>query len=149
MKKILFSSVVLTFFTVSMIAFQLSCSKQSIAQITNSKAYTIEGLWVGTYLSNTTTSSSQFFSLSVKQDGTLICDSKGAGKQYLCIGTWALSGSNFTSDISNVWSEIGISNVTQHLTATYDSTTGKLTNGTWQNTSFYPASGTFNLTEVE
>ncbi len=147
MKKLILSSVVLCVFSISMILFQFSCSKNTIAQTNTPVKYTIEGLWAGTYLSNGS-SLSQFISLSIKQDGNFICDSKGAGNQYLSVGTWNLSGTNFTADLTNVWSQIGSTNISQHFTATYDSTTGKIANGTWTNTTLFSGTGTFDVTEV-
>ncbi len=116
---------------------------------TEINAHTIEGLWVGTYLSNQESRNPpQEMNLTIKKDGTIICYTKGDGEKYISIGNWKLTKNNFSAIIKNVWKEYGSIDVEQKLKATYIKKTGKLSNGKWENISSNEDSGTFSLKEV-
>ena len=110
MKKIFITSLSLFATLIMFSTIHTSCTKNCTPTTTTTTKKTIQVLWVGTYLSNGS-SVSQFISLSIKPDGTFICDSKGAGKQYLSIGTWSLTGDTLSCTATCVYglpSNIGV-----------------------------------------
>ena len=106
----------------------------------------IEGLWIGTIAN--ATSGPQFYSLSIKPDGKLTFDGMGGNQQHLGIGTWTLTGTTFTASVTTVYGLSSNIGVKQTLTAVFNSSTGTLSSGTWQNTSTVTDSGTFAVTKV-
>ncbi|CAN5859174.1 hypothetical protein BH11BAC4_BH11BAC4_25950 [soil metagenome] len=71
-----------------------------------------------------------------------------SGTNQLCVGTWTLSNTALfftTVCVYGLPQNVGVS---QTFTATYNLTTGILTNGTWVNNTSGTDSGTFTLTEV-
>lgn len=126
----------------------ISCSKDNDDPQTTAK-YPIEGLWIGTYTVNgNTPAGQQYFSLVIKPDGKMISDTKSSGNQNqnLCLGTWTLSGTSFTSTYTSVYGEAQNLGINQKCTGVWDSI-GKLT-GTWQNLSADNTTGTFTVTRV-
>ena len=124
----------------------LSCSKdKDPAPVTPSS---IEGLWIGTYtVDQTPSAGQQYFSYAIKPDGTMISDSKNIGVQNLCIGTWTLTGTNFSSSYHVIYGDGQNLDITQTSTATFDKT-GKLS-GTWANDDAGHYTGTFTMTRVD
>jgi len=121
----------------------LSCSKDN-DPATQSK---IEGLWIGTYtVDQTPSAGQQYASYSIKPDGTMISDSKNIGVQNICIGTWTLTGTTFSSSYHVIYGDSQNIGITQTITATLDNT-GKLS-GTWVNNDSGNYSGTFTMTRV-
>lgn len=142
MKKILLSSLVLAAFAFTSILFQMTSCKKAEAQTTTPGNFPIEGLWVGTYtVDGQPGLGNQFFSFSIKPDGTMVNDTKGAGQQHLAPGTWSLTGTTLTCTFTCVYGTPANVGVTEATTLTWDKT-GKLT-GTWRNV---PASGTGTIT---
>jgi len=122
----------------------LSCSKDNDDPATPSK---IEGLWIGTYtVDQTPGAGQQYASYSIKPDGTMISDSKNIGVQNLCIGTWTLTGTTFSSSYHVIYGDSQNIDITQTVTATWDKS-GKLT-GTWENDDAGHYTGTFAMTRV-
>ena len=112
-RKILFSLAFMCFLVTP------SCKKES------NPTHQITGLWEGTY-----TCCSQpalYFSFTVYPDGTLTYKSKGINNEtFYASGTWSLSGSAFTYDVTTLNTPGGPSH--QVGSATYSSA-GTLTNG--------------------
>jgi len=104
---------------------------------------TIQGLWTG-YVQNA--SSGQNFSFDIMPDGTASYQDSVAGVRQLNVGTWKLTNGTWTCNITCVYGYyVGAK---QTFTATYNATTGTLTNGTYVTTSPGSDSGTFTLTKV-
>lgn len=127
----------------------LSCKKDSTP--TPIPTYPIQGLWIGTYLSDQYPAlAPQYYSFIIKPDGTMICEARteANANQNLSKGTWTLTGTAFSCTYTNIWgsgspSYIGLS---QSANATFDNT-GKLTSGTFRNTTT-TGTGTFIMTRV-
>lgn len=148
MKKLFFASLILTFFSASIILFQMSsCKKTEAQQTTGPTTYPIEGLWIGTYtIDGKPTKGSQYYSFILKPDGTMIQDGKDANQQALSIGTWKLTGTNFSCNFKSIYGVSGVG-VIENATATWDNT-GELTSGVWSNPSPGTGSGTFTMKRV-
>jgi len=150
MRKLLISSLVLAIFATTSLVFQISsCTK---AATETSTTTSIQGLWIGTATSNGSNLPPQYFSLIVKPDGSIISDTKTQGNlnsQYLSVGTWTLSGNNFSYSITNVYGNTTPSYLgqTQNGTATFSATNATLTSGIWVNPGS-TSSGTFSLTKA-
>lgn len=130
---------------VSLSVLLASCKKDTNPPTTNN----VQGLWVGTF-QNTVTPATPF-SMSIKADGTVIHESMAASIQHFSSGTWTLSGTTFTASTTCIYGWSGNIGVKQTYTATFDPSTGTLTNGQWANI-FPPAainSGTYLLTKVK
>ena len=108
--------------------------------------HTIEGLWIGTI---TNASASEPYNLSIKPDGKITFESIISGQEQFGAGTWTLSGSNFSANVTTLYGVQSNVGVQQRLTATFNSSSGALTNGQFTNTSPANDSGTFSVTEVE
>ena len=88
--------------------------------------YPIQGLWIGTYTAAVNGNVPYYFSFTVYPDSTLSYVSHGTGNTtFYAYGTWSLSGTTFSFSVVEI-----SSGDTQTGTATYNSTNGKLTNGT-------------------
>lgn len=124
------------------------CTKDcNTTNTTTNSSYPIQGLWIGTYsLDGSTTQYPLNF--SIKPDGSMLYEGFGNGKQYVASGTWSLSSKVLTTSVTNIFGDIG---VTQTATASWDST-GKLTNGVWKNysatTGQLTAQGKYTLNRV-
>jgi hypothetical protein len=151
MKKILLGSIVLTAFSLSIILFQMTSCKKATAQPTPT-TYSIQGLWIGTYTGNGSSAAPQYFSLIIKPDGNVINETQVASDttQYLNVGTWQLSGNTLTATYTNVYGKGPTSFIgdSQTATATFNASTGTLTNGTWTDVAPLIGSGAFTLTKV-
>jgi len=149
MKKLILSSFAITTFVFSIAIFQLSgCKKDETPSTTTPTTYPIEGLWIGTYSFDGQSSlGQQYFSFTIKPDGTMITDTKLSNQQYLALGTWSLNGSTLTCAFTYIYGPAPGAGSSQTTTAKWDNT-GKLT-GTWKNVSpANGATGTFTLTRV-
>lgn len=129
----------------------LSCKKDSGNQ-TPAPNHTIQGLWVGTYTVGTGSSvpagTSFFFSFSIYSDGTASYKSKGfynGSYDYITFanGTWTLAGTQFGFTVTTVNIAGGGAQQTQSGTATFSSSAGTLTSGT-----FVGNSATWTMTKV-
>lgn len=109
-------------------------------------AYGIQGLWIGTIAD--AVSGPQPYSMAIKPDGTVTFEGVARGQEHLGYGTWTLNGTTFICDVTTVYGLSFNIGTRQTFTATFDSTTGSLSAGTWKNT--FPAnnSGTFSLIRV-
>ena len=145
MKKIFLASLALTAFSLAIILFQISSCKKAEAQ--TPATYSIEGLWIGTYtVDGQPGLGQQYYSFIIKPDGTIIADGKATNQQNLAIGTWSLSGNNFSCSFTCVY---GVPNVGVGESATASwSNTGELTSGIWNNIAPATGSGTFVMTRV-
>jgi hypothetical protein len=88
--------------------------------------YPVAGLWEGTYTVNGTPGSF-YYSLTIKPDGRIITDGRGAdGNLYYSNGTWQMNGTTLTYVVQPF-------NVAFQQTGTLIfSDDGTLTLGTWQ-----------------
>jgi len=155
MKKIVFGSFSVLALTVFLFTSQTSCKKETETITKSDTVYrctpTIQGLWTGSWITSTQNASSaqtQTFSWSIRPDGTASYENTVSGVQQLCVGTWAVTNGTWKCNTTCVYGAPGNAGTKQTFTATYDATTGKLTNGTFVNTSPSTDSGTFTLTEV-
>lgn len=100
--------------------------------IVSTPSNAIVGLWIGSQNPNDgSTTVPLYYSFEIKSDNTLLVQGQGAdGNTYYSVGTWALAGTAFTATI-NV-TNFSQSGVKQTITATYNSTSGKLASGTVQ-----------------
>jgi len=145
MKKIFIASAALTVFSAAIILFQISSCKKAEAQ--TARTYPIEGLWIGTYtVDGDLNRGNQYYSLVIKPDGTVILDGKDANQQSLSIGTWTLTGTNFSCHTSSVYGVSGVG-ILENITAMWNNS-GQLTSGVWSNPSPGTGSGTFSMTRV-
>ncbi len=98
--------------------------------IVSTPSNAIVGLWIGSQNPNDgSTTVPLYYSFEIKSDNTLLVQGQGAdGNTYYSVGTWSLAGTAFTATI-NV-TNFSQSGVKQTITATYNSTSGKLTSGT-------------------
>ncbi len=141
--------VVPVFAVVLFFSLFLSCRKDPAP--TPATTYPVQGLWIGTYLSDQYPAlAPQYYSFIIKPDGTMVCEARteANANQNLSKGTWTLTGNAFSCTYTNIWgsgpaSYIGLS---QSANATFDNT-GKLTSGTFRNVTT-TGSGTFTMTRV-
>jgi hypothetical protein len=105
----------------------------------------IVGLWIGSQLPNDgSTTVPLYYSFEIKSDGTLLVQGQGAdGNTYYSVGKWSLTGTSFSATINVTnFSQAGVK---QTITATYNSTSGKLSSGIVQTTGVsYTASFTLD-----
>lgn len=126
--------------------FSTGCSKtETTTSNPVTTTYTITGLWTGV-IANATVS--QFYSLSIKNDGKLTFEGYDGSVEQFGIGTWTLSGSTFTANLVTLYGYSSNAGVRQQITATFNSSTGTLTAGKYQNTTGASDSGTFTVTKV-
>src|SRR5215813_13795267 len=144
MKKLVPASIALLVLTFILFTFQTSCKKETTT-VNNCKP-TIVGLWTGSWQSSV--SGGGIFNVIIKPDGTASYENIVSNTQQLAIGTWTLTGSTLTINTTCVYGYPGNVGTVQTFTATYNSTTGALTNGTFQNISPNHDSGTITLTEA-
>ena len=143
-KSLVIAAILSTFFV-----FQITgCDKdESVPQPTNSS---IEGLWIGTYtVDGQPGVGSQYYSLVIKPDGTIINDTKGSNVQHLNIGTWSLRGDSLLATTTCVYGLQSNLNVVEKHTAVFDKNTGSIKNGVWKNVPPLNGSGTFVLSKVK
>lgn len=149
MKKTLLTTFVLGITVSLFLGTQTSCKKDTETITKTDTVYNctpnIQGLWIGDQQNAT---SGQPFSMSIKPDGTMSYENKIGSTQQFCVGTWTLTNNNFSCNTICVYGVSVFVGVTQNFTATYNSTTGDLINGTWRNISPNNNSGTFTLNEV-
>jgi hypothetical protein len=145
--KIFKPSVIFSAYVIAILFMSLSsCEKNDdTTKPVETPNYTIQGLWTGTI---TNASSSQFYSLSIKPDGSLTFEGFSSGQEQFGAGTWTLTGSDFVANVKTLYGFPNNVGVQQKLTAKFDTTTGKFTDGKCVNTSSSTDAGTFSLTEV-
>jgi hypothetical protein len=86
----------------------------------------IAGLWVGSSQNIGLPSPGLYYSLDVRADQSLVVQGLGAdGNTYYGVGTWALSGTSFTS--TQVITNLAQAGVVQTIVATYSKAAGTLT----------------------
>lgn len=108
----------------------VSCKKDSPSN------YPIAGLYLGTYtVDNLGSQGALFYSIIAYPDGSIITKGKGGdGTDLYASGTYSLTGTTFSATVNSfIKSGNGVA-VTQIITATYSSSNGTLTNGTWADT---------------
>ena len=146
MKKLFNTPLSTVLIALVIILSQVSCEKDN-DQDPNTDTYPIEGLWIGTYTVNGQPGlGNQYYSFVIKPDGTLIQDGKAANQQAICIGTWTLTGTNFSANFTSIWGVSGVG-VVQNVTANWDNK-GHLTSGVWSNPPPGTGSGTFTMSRV-
>ena len=148
MKKILLGSLAVLTLAIIVITSQSGCKKETVTNITATDTVcipTIQGLWIGTQQNS---SSSQAFSMCIKPGGTMNYENVISGTQQFCIGTWTLINSTLTCNTICVYGLAPNIGVTQTFTATYNATTGIITNGAYVNNPPSSGSGTFTVTEA-
>jgi hypothetical protein len=121
--------------------FLSGCKKDSA-----STTYKIQGLWVGTV--GNSTSSAQSYSFAIKTDGKISFETFAANQYHFGVGTWTLNGNTFTANVTTLYGISSNVGTQQQLTATFNSTSGVLSNGTWINISPATGNGTFSVTKV-
>jgi len=151
MKKIVVNVLSILIFTLFISSTQTSCKKDTVSNISTVDtvyrcAPSLTGLWIG---SQQNVSGGQAFSCSIRTDGTFSYENTISGTRQLCTGTWSLTNSSFSANTTCIYGLPGNIGVTQSFTADYNSSTGILSNGVWNNTTPNNDSGTFTLTEVE
>jgi len=104
---------------------------------------TITGLWVGTASNGSSTIPS--YSLSISPGGKITFEWSASGQEQFGAGTWTLSGSDFTANVTGLYgSNVGVQ---QTLTAKFNSQSGVLSDGKYKVTS--TDTGTFSVSKVE
>jgi hypothetical protein len=146
MKKVFFSLMVM-----SALCSIVSCTKNSTIPAAPVNHNPIVGLWIGTYqVNNEFLADSFYYSFDIRPDSSIITEGSGQnGATSFAIGTWKLSGVNFSATVTAI--DAVQSEDVQALTATYDSVGGVLTLGKFVNVGG-PAtgkSGTFVLQRVQ
>jgi hypothetical protein len=128
----------------------ISCKKDS--DDTTPTNHTIQGLWVGTYTvpgGGPVPAGTQFYySFSIYPDGTASYKSKGyynGSSDYITFanGTWTLTGTQFNYTVTTINIPGGGAQQTQSGSATFNSSTGTLTNGV-----FVGNTATWTMTKV-
>ncbi|MDF2187908.1 hypothetical protein [Paraflavitalea sp. CAU 1676] len=149
MKKIVLGSFSALLLTLILFTTQTSCKKDTDPITKTDTLFkctpTIQGLWLG---AQQNASSGQDWSWSIRPDGTASYENVIAGTRQLCVGTWKLANGTWTCTTTCVYGLAANIGAVQTFTATYNATTGVLTNGTYVTTSPKADSGTFTLTEV-
>ncbi|SFE97832.1 hypothetical protein SAMN05518672_113123 [Chitinophaga sp. CF118] len=152
MKKIVLGSFSLLVLTFILFISQTGCKKETFTNITKVDTVykctpTIQGLWTGMQLNSA--SAGQTWSCSIRADGTASYENTIFGIRQLSTGTWTLTNETWTCNMTCVYGVEKFIGAAQTFTATYNATTGTLTNGTYVTTTpGLEDSGTFTLTEV-
>jgi len=111
------------------LAFFSGCSKSNDNAAPSNP---IVGLWIGTQ--NPDDGSATFplyYSYDIKSDSTMLVQGEGSdGNTYYLSGTWSLNGTIFTAQLTT--QNFGQAGVKQNISATYNSSLGKLSSGTIQ-----------------
>ena len=125
----------------------LSISFSSCEKDTETISSTIEGLWIGTYTSDSAPQEgSKYFSFIIKPGGKLIVESHPQDVQIFAYGTWTLNGNILSCDYTYPNPIQGFP-IRQTATANYDQN-GKLTSGVWTSIGISGSTGKFSLNEV-
>lgn len=112
------------------VTFMVACTKDNMPS-----TYPTAGLYLGTYtVDQFPAQGSQFFSIVLYADGSMITKGKGGdGSDLYGAGSYTITGSAFSATVNSfVKSSQGVP-VTQSITATY-SNKGTLTNVSWKDT---------------
>jgi len=121
-------SLLKSFVFLSIVAF-CSCSKSNTTPSDPVAPNAIVGLWIGSQIPNDgSTTVPLYYSFEIKSDSTLLVQGQGAdGNTYYSVGKWSLTGTAFTATITVT--NLSVAGAKQNITATYNSTSGKLTSG--------------------
>lgn len=152
MKKIFMVSLALTVLAVSIGLFQMTSCTKAIAQTKTDTIYmcnsSINGLWSGTI--QDATSVPQPYNLSIKADGTISFEGIALNQEHFGVGTWTLTDSILTCNITTLYGLSYNVGIKQTLTAVFNNKTGILSSGKWID--IYPntatSSGTFMVKKV-
>jgi hypothetical protein len=112
-----------------------SCNKTSTAP-----SYSIQGLWIGTYVGNNSNIPPAYFSFVIQPGGTMLVQGVAGTDTVYATGSWTLTGDSLQCNY-NYFLPV----VSQSATAIYNST-GTLTSGVWKD--IYD-SGTFQMKRIE
>jgi hypothetical protein len=109
----------------------------------------IVGLWVGPYFLTGDAVDSFMYQFDIRADGTIYTIGSGTNQTAgYASGPWQLNGTTFTATLTTM-ALVQPENV-QTVTATYDSVSGRLYNGSWIDTRGNGGqTGTFNLERVQ
>lgn len=150
MKKLVFGSFSALVLSIVLFTSQTSCKKETETVTKTDTVFkctpSIQGLWTGATAN--TSGAGQAFTVSIKADGTATYENTVNGTRQFNVGTWTLVNGTWTFNSTCVYGVSAFVGATQTFTATYNATTGALTNGTYSATSKVTDSGTFTLTEV-
>lgn len=152
MRKLFLASLALTTFAAALLLFQMSSCKKAEAQNNGCppEVYSVKGLWEGTYTIDSEPGlGSQYWNLTIKEDGTMVNETQYTGTQHFNVGTWTMSGDTLICDFTAVYGlpqHIGIS---ERATAIFDASEGTLTFGRWENTPGATGAGSFVVTKTE
>jgi len=129
----------------------VSCTKNNTVPAAPVNNNPIVGLWIGTYqVNNEFLNDTFYYSFDIRPNSSIITEGSGQnGATSFAIGSWELSGVNFSATVTGI--DAVQSEDVQALTATYDSVGGILNAGKFVNVGG-PAigtSGTFVLQRVQ
>jgi len=127
-----FSSIIYLFL---LVAGSFSCNKASTPP-----SYSIQGLWIGTYVGNNSNVPAAYFSFIIQPGGTMLVQGVAGTDTVYASGSWTLTGDTLKCNYKYF-----VPIVNQSATAIYNSS-GTLTSGMWQD--IYD-SGTFQMKRIE
>lgn len=109
----------------------------------------IMGLWVGSYFVNGNAVDSFMYQFDIRSDSTIYTIGSGTNQTAgYASGPWHLNGTTFTATLTSM-NGVSPENI-QTVTATYDSVSGRLYNGTWVDTQGNGGqTGTFSLKRIQ
>lgn len=111
----------------------LSSCKKDESTITPT-TYNVVGLWSGTYnVKGDAGIGNQPFSLTVKQDGSVLVETKFFNEYQVAKGTWTLSGDQFSCTYTYIYGAGASTNTMQSASATFNKNNGTLNSATWVN----------------
>jgi hypothetical protein len=151
MKKLFMASLALTTFAASVFLFQMSSCKKAEAQNENCppQTHSVKGLWEGSYTIDSEPGlGSQYWNLVIKEDGTMVNETRYTGTQHFNVGTWTMSGDTLICDFGGVYGLPQHLGITERATAIFNASAGTLTFGHWENTPTATGSGSFVVTKT-
>jgi hypothetical protein len=109
----------------------------------------IVGLWTGSYFVNGNAVDSFMYQFDIRSDSTIYTIGSGTNQTAgYASGPWHLNGTTFTATLTSM-NGVSPENV-QTVSATYDSVSGRLYNGTWVDTRGNGGqTGTFSLRRIQ
>jgi len=109
----------------------------------------IVGLWAGSYFTNGDAVDSFMYQFDIRSDSTIYTIGSGPNQTAgYASGPWHLNGTAFTATLTSM-NGVSPENI-QTVTATYDSVSGRLYNGTWVDTQGNGGkTGTFSLRRIQ
>jgi hypothetical protein len=108
----------------------------------------IVGLWVGAYFVSGDAIDSFQYQFDIRSDSTVYTIGSGTnGTAGYASGPWSLHGTTWSATLTSM---NGVNpEIVQNITATYDSVSGTLSGGTFQDISGGSESGTFTAKRVQ